>query len=214
MPAKTVPILCAECESTIVVTPDMLDGAYACEKCGADIDFTLYEPLEAMIEGRRAAARIAKEKQDAEKKRAREVRLQAERAEAERQRQRLATQKEAEKETARKQAKQQMEEESRFKMEVEKQRRAKLAIGTVAADIFCVITCILGAGLGLLGIAVILFGKSAIHEIEGGVAMLLGSVFFFAGIIVSVVTNHAHGLALKLDAVRDAIQDAAKSDRR
>lgn len=84
MTQKSVPILCAGCEATIVVTPDMLDGAYACEQCGAAIDFSLYEPLEAMIQERRAAVRIAKEMAEAEKKRARSKRIQAERAEAER----------------------------------------------------------------------------------------------------------------------------------
>lgn len=84
MTQKPVPILCAECNATITVATEMLDGAYACEKCGAAIDFTLYEPLEAMIEERREAARIVREKQDAEKKRARDKQREAERAEAER----------------------------------------------------------------------------------------------------------------------------------
>lgn len=68
MTQQSVPVLCAGCEATIVVTPDMLDGAYACEQCGAAIDFTLYEPLEAMLEERRIASRLAKEIAEAEKK--------------------------------------------------------------------------------------------------------------------------------------------------
>lgn len=108
---NAVKILCAECDATITVTPEMLNGAYACEKCGAAIDFTLYEPLEVMIANHRLAAHLAKEKADAEARRVRDTQLQAERAYAERIRAQHAVKKQRAQELREKEESNRMNEE-------------------------------------------------------------------------------------------------------
>mgnify|MGYP001444585112 CR=1 FL=1 len=164
MPQKPVTILCAECEATIVVTPEMLDGAYACEQCGAAIDFTLYEPLATMIQERREAARLERLLQDAEKKRAREVRLQAERAEAERIRAEHEVKKHREMENrAKVEAIRRLEEEQR---RVDEQRKHPLGqpppysflnIAAIILQVIGVVLCI-GAGVGIIIFAGIALG--------------------------------------------------------
>ncbi len=70
---RATQIRCGGCNAVITVTPAMLDGGYACEQCGWDIDYSLYEPLVRQIAEREEARKAAKAAERAEREHIREV---------------------------------------------------------------------------------------------------------------------------------------------
>jgi hypothetical protein len=186
--SKRTRIRCAGCNEIITVTSEMLDGAYACEKCGAAIDFTMYEPLAEELR-QRAEAR---ERMAADRK-------ARERAEKESERQRREEQKELERQERERQreAKSASEAQNRqFQKELEASRtRAEqnqsqekipeyLAIQTVGVLVRIVGLVI--AGLGIMGI--VFFGlryggTSSAADLQLGIAcagFIIGGFLYIA----------------------------------
>ncbi len=201
-PKNGVPILCASCNEVIVVTAAMLDGAYSCAKCGEPIDFTAYEPLAKMLEDRAAAAKEAKRREREEKRTA----VEAERA-------RLRLHQEAVREELAREKKERDANKHLQKEINEKVHRARLRIATAWPTFLSIAFFLLGLLIGASGMAVFLAAKAIFQEAVGVLVMLLGSVFFMGGIFISYASEYARDLALKLDAVRDAITDLQQIER-
>lgn len=195
-PTQHPRIHCAACQKVLVIDPALLEEPMFCIECGADIPVEAYPNLtkiRADLTERRRLAKVAAER----------ARVAAER-QHDRERRRLTKAIAGARKTARRRT---------DAIQALREYRANLKFSEKGPVVASVILVTIGLLLFVVGAEILSAAQSAIHEIEAGVASIVGAVFLVGGILTRYVAFAAHAITTKLELIHEAIQPHAPDAR-
>ncbi len=210
MNPETVKVICAGCGQVISVTRDMIETPMACAACAAPIEYASYEPLLPWLEDlerRRERQREQERRQKAIEKDQARAEREAERHRREHERLErkhnenvLRAKREIEKERAR---------ARRIAEEIRAQRaaRAGLRISTTTSMFVAAFFVIVALGVGGFGVMTLSRCETVMHEIAALLLVVTATIMFFSAVIFGTMFDLASLLAVKLDAVADAVRE-------
>jgi ABC-type multidrug transport system fused ATPase/permease subunit len=210
----------------IVIDPTTLDAPLCCTECGADIPIDTYPqlvPLRDELVARKAAEREAAqaaEKAERERRKAEKGREQLERERQREEKRREEAKRRALEDAAGQRTAAAREAEKtaeRQRREAERQRRARqyratLKVSTAGTTFVALVVFLLGLGAAGLGVFVLKEAKAVFQEMEGLVFFIVAAILCVGALVYAYLAWATRVLALKMDAIRDAVVEGRGRD--